>query len=187
MMRKKRRNVYTTAHFLAVCEAVTDASFKSIKELDRPTCYKSVMFKKDLSGLSYGELLELFKLTTFEDWLLKPLQIIEGFTEHEVLSADITITAGYMNWAIKQIEHIGKLFEQLNTGIDYTPEEISAGVHNLNFGEFGIIDSYAQRMHITNHDDVLRIPWGMIYQTMKIDHETVAYQRRLQKLIHNKK
>ena len=62
----------------------------------------------------------------------------------------------------------------------YSSEEVAAGVHDLDFGSFGVLDWYAKRMGIANQNDVRDIAWVRIYQCMKNDHEQQLYERRLQ-------
>ena len=60
-----------------------------------------------------------------------------------------------------------------------TAKEKQAGVEKLQFGLFGILDWYAKRMGITDHDDVLTVPWLRIYKCMDMDNKVEQYQRRL--------
>ena len=47
---------------------------------------------------------------------------------------------------------------------------------------FGILDWYAKRMGITNHDEVLTVPWLRIYKCMDMDNKVEQYQRRLNEI-----
>ena len=58
-----------------------------------------------------------------------------------------------------------------------------AGVEQLNFGFFSIIDAYAQRQHISDQDEVLKVQWMKVWQSLLKDAETYKYQRRKDKLI----
>lgn len=81
-------------------------------------------------------------------------------------------------WVLNQLEGISKAFARIKTS--YSAEEIRAGVKNLNFGYYGMADSYALRMGITDPDIVMEnTPWIKIYHAMKRDNELDAYQRRV--------
>jgi hypothetical protein len=80
-----------------------------------------------------------------------------------------------------EMERIGKLFQALNT--DKTSDEINAGIDRLNFGAFGLVDWYAQRMGIVDHEEVFNTPWARIYQCAKIDHEQGEFEKRYRKII----
>ena len=68
-------------------------------------------------------------------------------------------------------------------------DEIAAGVESLKYGAFGVVDWYARRMGISDHDDVMSVKWFRIYECMRIDTETREYERRLRDILaqkHNK-
>lgn len=185
---KKKQTQCTTAHFLAVMDCLTAEAIESLKTAERPDTMDGNPLKHDINGIMYGELIELMSIKTVAEEFVKPMQVVEGMSEADVLKADIKVTAGYRNWAVKELDRVQKLFEELGKNIRYTPQEIQAGVEGLSFGAFGVVDSYARRMGIVNHDYVLEcVPWIVIYQCMKMDNETVAYQRRLQEIIYKRK
>ena len=184
----KRKKQCSTAHFLAVMDCLTKESRESLKDAKRPSTYKGKSLKENINALMYGELLELLNIKTVADEFVKPMQVVEGMAEADVLKTDIKVTAGYRNWIFDEITRVQKMFESLSDSVKYTSQELQAGVTDLNFGAFGVIDSFARRMGIINHDYVLEcVPWIVIYQCMKMDNETVAYQRRLQDIIYKKK
>ena len=65
-------------------------------------------------------------------------------------------------------------------------DEIAAGVNDLDSGPFGLVDWYARRMGYKDHDEVLRVPWLRVWQTMKIDADRDDYERRLRDVINAK-
>lgn len=91
---------------------------------------------------------------------------------------------GWINFITKESKRINKLWESIKV----TPEEddIKAGVGQLNFGLFGMIDAFAKRMGITNHDDVLKVGWITIWQCSKIDNEMIKFERRRRKVQQDK-
>ena len=84
-----------------------------------------------------------------------------------------------------EMERIGKLFQSLQG--EKTSEEIRAGVNNLDFGVFGVVDWYAKRMGIIDHEEVFNTPWQRIFQCMRIDHENNEFERRYRDIITKKK
>ena len=52
----------------------------------------------------------------------------------------------------------------------------------MRFGLFGMLDWYAVRMGISDHDQVLKVPWLRIYKCMDMDNKRRAYEKRLQKV-----
>ena len=79
------------------------------------------------------------------------------------------------------MERIGKLFKSLES--DKTSEEIRAGIEKLDFGAFGLVDWYAKRMGIVDHEEVFATPWQRIYQCLKIDHENAEFEKRYRNII----
>ena len=75
---------------------------------------------------------------------------------------------------------MNKLFESLTP--QATAKEKQAGIDTLHFGLFGMLDWYALRMGITNHDEVLQVPWMRIYTCMEMDNLRHAYERRYSKI-----
>ena len=85
---------------------------------------------------------------------------------------------------MEKMERIGKLFKSLQG--DHSSDEVAAGIERLEFGAFGIVDWYAQRMGIIDHEEVFATPWARIFQCMKIDHEQGEFEKRYRKIIENR-
>ena len=67
-----------------------------------------------------------------------------------------------------------------------TPEEIKAGINDLDFGPFGIIDWYAHRQGYQDQDDAAKVAWVRVCECMRIDNERIAFERRLREIMANK-
>ena len=67
-----------------------------------------------------------------------------------------------------------------------TPEEVRAGFYGIDHGVFGVVDRIAQRLSIS-HEAVFDLPERRVYAMMKIDYDSGMYQRRLNKIISEKK
>ena len=44
---------------------------------------------------------------------------------------------------------------------------------------FGLVDWYAKRMGIQNHDEVMDVCWMRVYKCMDMDTKTQEFNRRL--------
>lgn len=64
-----------------------------------------------------------------------------------------------------------------------TEREKKAGIDKLSFGLFGLLDWYALRMGITNHDDVLPVPWMRVYKCLDMDEKKALFNKKLQEVI----
>ena len=83
------------------------------------------------------------------------------------------------------MQRINKLFA--STSVPPTAEEQQAGADSLNFGPFGLLDYYALRMGITDHEAVEYVPWVRVYKCLDMDAMKMRYERRLRKILESKK
>lgn len=134
---------------------------------------------ENLNHLSYGQLDDLHSITTRKERNPehKICEIIFGKTL-DLMNEDVNAVYGFLNFCGDEIRRINALFESIKT--DYSPEEIAAGVKNLSFGSFGVLDWYAKRMGITNQNDVRDVAWVRIYTCMKNDNAQQMFEKRLQ-------
>ena len=61
-------------------------------------------------------------------------------------------------------------------------DEIKAGFDKIDNGVFGLIDWYARRMGIHDHEEAQKTSWLIVYQCMKIDHDYYICNKRLQEI-----
>ena len=153
-------------------------------ELDKPMYLSGERVPESLNDITIGQLLMLQYISTDADFMVKPASIIMGIQEEVLLKEQAEKVIGFSYWVAKEVERINELFK--NTSISPTPEEKQAGVERLNFGSFGIIDWFAQRMGITDHSEVENVPWVRIYKCLDMDAKRFVYERKLRE-IYNKK
>lgn len=89
----------------------------------------------------------------------------------------------FVGWVSGEVERINKIFESTNT--KPTAREKKAGIEQLNFGLFGMLDWYAKRMGIQDHDQVLSTPWLRIYKCIDMDNKRNQYERRYQEIMND--
>ena len=138
----------------------------------------------DLNRISYGQLDDLQTSAESEDPFYDTCNILLGVEKKELLDEDVNDVFGFVRFVVKEIDRINKLFSSIKPS--YSQEERAAGVESLNFGSFGVLDWYAQRMHIANQNEVRDIAWVRIYQCMKNDNERNEYEHRLTKVYQKK-
>ncbi|GJG39125.1 hypothetical protein PRLR5107_15400 [Prevotella lacticifex] len=95
------------------------------------------------------------------------------------MKADVNDVFGFLAFVTKELEKINKLFTSIKQ--TYSKEEEAAGIRELDFGSFGVLDWYARRMGIPNQNDVRDVAWVRIYQCMKNDNMQSEFERRLHK------
>lgn len=152
----------------------------TLKKAKRPTfvCGKEV--PENLNTITYGQLDDFSRIgNSEEDPAVKVFSILLGLEAAQVYQLNVFDVFGMLNFVREELERINGLFASIK--VTHTSEEIAAGVEDLNFGTFGVIDWYAKRMGITNQDEVYGIAWIRIYTCMKNDNEKAEYEQRLNK------
>lgn len=149
------------------------------ESFERPAYIGEVKCPDNLNGLTIGQLIEIGEANGAEaDYRI--VEIVLGMDKAETDKCRATEVVAFLSWASRQVKQVNRLFERVQT--KPTAKEKQAGVENLQFGLFGILDWYAKRMGITNHDEVLTVPWLRIYKCMDMDNKVEQYQRRFNEL-----
>jgi hypothetical protein len=133
----------------------------------------------DLNTITYGQLDDLSRISEKEDPAARSAKILLGIEPLELYQLNVFDVFGFVNFVRSELNRINKLFASVN--VNYSSEEIAAGVKELNFGTFGVIDWYARRMGITNQDEVYDVAWIRVYTCMKNDNAKSEYEARLHK------
>ena len=144
-----------------------------------PSFLCGVEVPKNLNALSYGTLDDLRSATATEDPISECVRILLGVGSVELMGADVNDVFGFLSFVKEELERINKLFRDIKQ--TYSKEEEAAGIRDLDFGSFGVLDWYARRMGITNQNDVRNVAWVRIYQCMKNDNMQSEFERRLHK------
>lgn len=157
------------------------AKFK-IGHYSRPKYVGSVEVPADFNELTIGQIIELSSLGDTNDSLYRVCEIVLGMGARQVNKARAVDVVRFIGWTLSEVERIGKLFRSVDGQVKPSAREQQAGIERLRFGLFGMLDWYAQRMGITDHDDVLGVPWMRIYKCMQMDNEKRAFEARLNKI-----
>ena len=176
------------AHFVLLMPYMTGETIKRLVLIDPPAKFGKVEIPDTLQMVTFGTLTKLQQAAQSRDYLktcCELVSILTGYSAERVASRPAIDVLGIVNMVQREMERIGKLFQSLNSG--NTAEEQMAGADKLNFGAFGIVDWYARRMGIIDHEDVFNTPWARIYQCMKIDHEQGEFEKRYRQIITRKK
>lgn len=167
----------TFRHWLAVAQ---HTGFK-VGKYSRPHFVAGQRVPDNLNALSIGQLIDLSKLADSNDSLYSVAEVVMGLKREDVAKARAVDVVMLVGWVTSEVEKINKLFEAADTNKP-TATEKKAGIDTLRFGLFGMLDWYAVRMGISDHDKVLQTPWLRIYKCMEMDNKRRAYEVRLQKI-----
>ena len=151
-----------------------------VKNLTRPNMVGQNVVPEDLNGLTFGQLLALAEAQSERDIFLIPCRVLFGMKEKDILNCRAVDVVRFSSWVAREVKRIGMLFDKCHN--EPRPQEVKAGIHRLNFGIFGVVDWYARRMGVTDHEDVERVPWVRVYKCMQMDAETEAFNRRLNEI-----
>lgn len=174
----------TVKEFMILSQVTKDDIQAKISRLERPLSVGGKEVPETLNKLTIGDLFELQNIQTDEDLITVPCKVILGIDEDRVMKLDATEVFGFVMWVSKEVEKINKLFER--TRIPPTKEEKQAGVEELNFGGFGILDWYCSRMGLCDHDLAAHTPWMRVYKCLDMDAKRSMYERRLREVYANK-
>lgn len=153
---------------------------EQIHKLPKPAAIAGVKTSDSLNDLTMGKLMELQSVSNDADCLMVPCRVLLGLTSDKVEQCEAVDVLGFSQWVAGEVKRIAKLFE--STSVTPTPEEIRAGVDKLSFGLFGLVDYYATRMGITDHEQVEHVPWVRVYKCLDMDAKKIRYERRLRKI-----
>ena len=150
---------------------------KRYEHAARPSrlCGKEV--PENLHVISYGCLEDLRNADESKDPIAESARILLGITLDDLLKENVVSVLGFKNFVASELKTINDAFKAIK--IRHTSEEVAAGIDQLNFGPFGVLDWYAKRMGMTNQNDVREVAWVRIYNCMKMDNEQMMYERRL--------
>lgn len=177
----------TVKEFLIKSRLTDDCDWiqATIEKLPKPYVVGEVHTPSTMNDLNIGELMQLQEISNEQEMLFVPCRVILGMEESEVLKADVNEVLGFVYWVAKEVERINKLFA--STNVPPTPEEKLAGVDRLNFGPFGLLDYFALRMGISDHEEVEKVPWIRVYKCLEIDAGRIRFERRLRNILREKK
>lgn len=168
-----------TYEFLIIEECLDAESRAAFLDAPKPDAVGGRPVPATLDEIKVGQFIELVEMKEAYDILTVPCRELLHMSDKEVMDADAMEVWGFSRWCVSEVARIGALFEQCR--VEPTPEEMRAGVDALHYGWFGLIDYYAQRMGIIDHDYVLkRVGVMRLWQCLKMDADRRKYERRLQ-------
>lgn len=184
---RRERLLMPFLQFVRLMPYMTADTIKSLVLIPPPKKFNRRAVPDTLQMVTFGTLTQLQQAADSNDYLktcCKLVSVLTGVDERVVASRRAYDVLGIVNMIQSEMERIGKLFKSLQG--DHSSDEVAAGIERLEFGAFGIVDWYAQRMGIIDHEEVFATPWARIYQCMKIDHEQGEFEKRYRKIIENR-
>ena len=184
---RQNRLMLPFAQFVMLMPYMTSESINSLILIPPPRKFCKRDVPDNLQLATFGMLTKLQNAPKDNDYLKSCcalVSVLTGVDEKLVASRRAYDVLGIVNMVKTEMERIGKLFQSLQS--EHSSDEQAAGIERLEFGTFGIIDWYAKRMGIIDHEEVFATPWARIFQCMKIDHEQGEFEKRYRKIIENR-
>ncbi len=151
-----------------------------MESMTRPVFVGKKAVPSDLNELSFGQIIQMQGISDERMMFFVPARVILEMSEKDVMKAKAVDVVRFSVWVAKEMKRINKLFE--STIRKPTEREKRAGIELLKFGVFGMVDWYALRMGLTDHEEVMSVPWMRVYKCLQMDSEKAKYQQRLRKI-----
>lgn len=179
--RKARKYSYNYREFLTLFPCCRESHQQNLLnqlwKAEKPQYLLGHKVPENFNTITYGQLDDLSRAKDCDDPVARCLEVIMGLSMAQINSLNVWDVFGFASFCLKELERINKLFHSIKQ--NHTSEEIAAGIEDLNFGTFGVVDWYAKRMGITNQDEVYQVAWIRIFTCMKNDNLQNEYERRL--------
>ena len=173
----------TTRQVLAIERVLTPESRTALQTLPKPNKVCGVRTPLNLNALTIGDLFSL-QADGVHALIEQIASVILKVHPRRCYNERADKMLGFVFWVGRELERIAALFA--STSNQPTPEEIKAGINDLDFGPFGIIDWYAHRQGYQDQDDAAKVAWVRVCECMRIDNERIAFERRLREIMANK-
>ena len=181
--KTKKIRLTTYGEFLVLLPCCVKSHVEELREklsaAKRPAYIGGRETPSSLNMITYGQLDDLSRISENDDPAVKVFSILLEMESIDVYQLNVFDVFGFVNFCKDEVNRINKLFASIIPS--RSTEELAAGVEELNFGTFGVVDWYARRMGITDQDEVYRVPWIRIFTCMKNDNEQAEYEKRLNK------
>lgn len=168
------------SEWLTIALMSDDVDGLGLEKMSRPEEVCGVKTPENLNEMTVGQMLDLSSLKDASEMFFKVCEVLLGLTMEQTANTSALEVVRFVGWVLGRVKEINRLFEKAKG--NPTPEELRAGVTKLNFGVFGMIDWYAKRMGITDHEEVMRVPWLRLYKCLDMDNKMNEYQKRLAKI-----
>lgn len=171
----------TTEQLLILSRAMTPAARQMLETTPKPMRVCGRRLPADLNDLTLGELFRLQSAGGDRELIETVAEVLLKVTPRRALRENGMRMYGFVFWVGRELERIAGMFAAINT--PPTGDEIRAGIRELDFGPFGIIDWYARRQGYADQNEAANAAWIRVYECMRIDNKRAAYERRLREIM----
>jgi len=161
---------------------MTDESLSMLQAIGRPKRIVGRKTPENLNAITLSQLISLWQMDSENDIPLKSLVAVFGYDPDEgkcarksrrvarkVGKARVGAVVGWCNFIQSELLRISEMWKRCE--VPMSELDRKAGAADLDFGFFSIIDAYAQRQGYQDPDDVLKVQWIKIWQSLLKDAE----------------
>ena len=167
-------------HWIIIASFSKDIEGLELEKCTRPMKVGNVRTPSSLDDMTLGQMVQMSDCKTGAELFYRVCKVLLGMEAKKVDDCFAVEVVRFVGWVLGKVKTINELFDKAKS--QPSDEEIRAGVNQLNFGIFGLIDWYAIRMGITDHEEVTKVPWGRVYKCLDMDKRTNDYRKKLQKV-----
>ena len=157
-----------------------DTERLELEKLTRPLKVGKVRTPDNLDNMTIGQMVQLADCKNVRDMFYTVCRVLLGTNKEQVDDSWAVDVVRFCGWVAGRLQRINALFDSVKG--KPTKEEEKAGIDKLKFGVFGLIDWYALRMGITDHEEVTKVTWGRVYKCLEMDNKRHEFDKRLAKI-----
>ena len=170
----------TFKEWMVRAEFSDDTERLKMEEFTRPSRVGKVKTPESLDEMTIGQMVEMSNCKNGREMFYSVCRVLLGMDDAKTDGCRAVEVVRFVGWVLGQVKVINELFDRAK--IKPTSEELRAGIEKLHFGIFGMIDWYALRMGITDHEEVMSVPWGRVYKCLDMDTKKREFEKRLVKV-----
>ena len=166
--------------WIVLVEFSKDIETLEIEKLTRPLKVGKVETPANLEEMTIGQMVQLSECKGWREMFYTTCAVLLGMSKKDVDKCWAVDVVRFCGWVAGRVHKINALFDSVKS--KPTVEEEKAGVDKLQFGVFGLIDWYALRMGITDHEEVVGVTWVRVYKCLEMDNKRREFEKRLSKV-----
>lgn len=167
-------------HWIVVATFSEDVERLELEKCTRPPRVGKILTPENLDDMTIGQMVRMSECKTGAQLFYRVCDVLLGMGARQVDDCLAVEVVRFVGWVLGRVKVINDLFDKAKS--KPSDEEVRAGINQLRFGIFGLIDWYALRMGITDHEEVTNVPWGRVYKCLDMDTRTNDFRKRLQKV-----
>lgn len=167
-------------HWIAVALFSNDIERLELEKCTRPLKVGSVSTPANLDDMTLGQMVQMSDCKEGAHLFYNVCKVLLHMEAYQVDNCLAVEVVRFVGWVLGRVKIINGLFDKAKS--KPSDEEIRAGINQLKLGIFGLIDWYALRMGITDHEEVTKVPWGRVYKCLDMDTRTNDFKKKLQKV-----